>query len=170
MEKHKILLENDEYDFHQGNPVTKTDGTLRYFLSLKDSDDSKRMPDASVNEIYEKLLNVSENSEPNDLGTLTKLSKELPTGTDFYIEKNQGWTDIPLGILEHQIGINELGNNRTENIRINDFIKKQGNYGEDFKKKYTDKLPEKFYDAFDIAWRQKIKSEKINGVEYLSHI
>jgi len=170
MDNHKILMSNDDYDIHQGKPISKADGTLRYFLSLKDSDDTKRMSDVSVNEIYEKFLNISENSEPTDLGILAKLPKDLPTGAEFYIEKNQGWTDIPLGILEHQRGINELGNNRTENIRINDFIKKQGNYGEDFKRKYTDKLPEEFYDAFDVAWRQKIKSEVINGVEHFSHV
>jgi len=81
-------------------PITKVDGTLHYYLSLKDTGDTERMPDVSVNEIYEKFLNISENSEPNDLGTLAKLPKDLPTGAEFYIENNQGWTDIPLGILE----------------------------------------------------------------------
>lgn len=165
----KIILADDNYDIHEGKPIDKNDGTLRHFLSLKDSGDTKRMSDVSVNEIREKFLNISENSEPNDLETLSNLPKNLPEGAHFHIEKNKGWTDIPVSILEHQIGVNEMGSSREENVRINDFIKKQSSFGEDFKRKYTDKFPEEFYDAFDAAWRQKIKSEKINGIEYLSH-
>lgn len=165
-----VTKASDDYDIHQGKPITSNDGTLRYFLSLKDSGDTARMSDVSMSEIREKLVNVCEDSQRNTLETISKLPKHLPIGKDFQIENNQGWVDIPLGILEQQIGINELGNSREENIRINDFLKKQSNYGEEFKRKYTDKLPEEFYDAFDNAWRQKLKSEVIDGQQYLSHV
>ena len=182
----KVLTKNDDYDIHKGKPIDKNDGTLRYFLSLKNSEDSKRMSDISMAEIHEKLLNlnnvsidekpnfyqISENSTSDNLGISTKPLETvpLPNGDTYIIEKAGGWSDIPIGILEQQIGINQIGENSEDNRKINAFIKQQTSFGEEFKRKYTSKLPEQFYDAFDIAWRNKLKVEIENGETILSHV
>ena len=181
-----VLNSKDDYDIHQGKPIDKNDGTLRYYLSLKNSEDSKKMCDSSMAEIHEKLLNLtnisttekpnfyqdSEISYVNNLGDSANVSEVIPlsNGDTYQIEKVGGWSNIPLGIMEQQLGINQIGENSEDNRKINAFIKQQTSFGEEFKRKYTSKLPEQFYEDFDKAWRQKLKLEISNGETVLSHV
>jgi len=181
-----ILNLKDDYDRDKNKPINKKDGTLNYYLSLKNSEDSEKMCDSSMAVIHEKLLNLtnisttekpnfyqdSEISYANNLGDSANVSNVIPltNGDTYQIEKVGGWSDIPLGIMEQQIGINQIGENSEDNRKINAFIKQQTDFGEEFKRKYTAKLPEQFYEDFDASWRRKLRIEIENGEAVLSHV
>ncbi len=106
-------------------PITKNDGTLRFFLSLSENSD-----------------NVE---DPNE--DLAKLPKVEASG-NYTIVEDRGYQNMPLGIVEQVLGVDPLSKDDEEQQRILSFIKKQTSYGEEFRSKYKN-FPEEFYEAID---------------------
>ena len=112
-------------------PITKNDGTLRFFLNL--SDDS-------------------------DIEDLAKVPKIEPQNDAYTIEKDGDFKTMPLPILEQLLGISNLSEDEEEQKKILAFIKKQTSFGEEFKRKYRG-FPQVFYDELDNSGNQNIKCD-----------
>ena len=105
-------------------PMSKNDGTLRFFLSLSDeADDGQSSED------------------------LAKIAKVEPSGNVTILE-DDGFQNMPLGIVEQKLGVDPLSEDNEEQLKILAFIKKQTSYGEEFRNKFRN-FPEEFYEAID---------------------
>ena len=104
--------------------MSKNDGTLRFFLSLSDeADDGQSSED------------------------LAKIAKVEPSGNVTILE-DDGFQNMPLGIVEQKLGVDPLSEDNEEQLKILAFIKKQTSYGEEFRNKFRN-FPEEFYEAID---------------------
>ena len=105
-------------------PISKNDGTLRFFLSLSDEADDGQSPE-----------------------DLAKIAKVEPSGNVTILE-DDGFQNMPLGIVEQKLGVDPLSEDNEEQLKILAFIKKQTSFGEEFRNKFKN-FPEEFYEAIE---------------------
>ncbi len=106
-------------------PISKNDGTLRWFLSMSENSD-----------------NIEEPTE--DLAEIPKVE----ASGNYSVMEDKGYQNMPLGIVEQLLGVDPISEDDEEQQRILSFIKKQTSYGEEFRSKFKN-FPEEFYEAID---------------------
>ena len=123
----KVIQENEKApDPLEHVPISKNDGTLRWFLNLSDCSDNETIVE--------------------DLATIPKYYPD--ENSNVSIIQDGEYQSVPFEIMEQLLGINSLSEDEQQQQNILSFIKKQTSFGEEFKQKYKG-FPDEFYKAID---------------------
>ncbi len=114
---------------------------------LQDSDILPEKPSHKNSGTLDWFLELSDSSEIENTEDLSNLPK-VDLGNHCEIIQEGNYHIINQDVLEQLLGINQVSQDHAEQLKINEFIKKQTSFGEDFKKKFK-KFPEVFYEAIE---------------------
>ena len=148
----KVIQENEKIpDPLEKVPISKNDGTLRWFMNLSDCSDNETVDE-----------------------DLAKIPKYQPDkDSNISIVQDGEYKAVPIEIMEQLLGVNSLSEDEEEQQRVIQFIKKQTSFGEEFKQKYKG-FPEEFYKAIDDAnqsgYRHHIDSSGNYSLQKLSEL